>query len=159
MLHQSVKYLFTFCSLYFANHWEPIRFPRVSPACSVHPISTAVPTTETYYFSKCCKIDLSRHIVTQNPSLLNHRLPVHCLSAFRQLKEHKKIWSAPGSRAAAVKLWAILSQRWELVFVPKLCESSAISSSGHNTVLSSTGILNRANHVYHICVFWNEFTF
>lgn len=84
------------------SHWAP-------PACTVPPISTAaaaaVAATETYYFSKCWKIDLSRHIVTQNSSISNHRLPVHCLSAFRQLKEHRKIWSAPGSRAAEQQRW------------------------------------------------------
>lgn len=43
---------------------KPFSFPRVLPECTVPPISTAVTASETYYFSKCFKIDLGRHIVT-----------------------------------------------------------------------------------------------
>lgn len=138
---------------------------RVSPACTVPPISTAAAAaaaTETYYFSKCWQIDLTRHIVTQNSSLSNHRLPVHCLSAFRQLKERKKIWSAPGS-------WATVQRRWKC---KSLCHSyrSWISLQSYVWELLSAHLgitlsdlhcsfLNQANNLHYGLVFWKKHTF
>lgn len=107
MLRKCVNYprmSITFCS---PGLWRTVRPTQISqslPTCTVPPISTRAAATDAYYSSKRWEIDLTRNTVTQKSSLSNHWLPVHCLSAFGQLKDHRKIWSAPGSWAA-VKRW------------------------------------------------------
>ena len=127
------------CECLIFSSSEPTESRSDFPESLVHvlcaPIKPAAAATETYYSSKCCKIDLSRHIVTQNSKPF-HKPPVagslpQCLPAIeRAQKDLISSWES-SSGAAAVKMRAPLCHsNGELVSFPKLCVSGAISSSG-----------------------------